>query len=316
MIKRNLKMYIFIVNPTAGNGKAEKIYRRLKETDIFKKMNIVSYHTDYKGHAEELIEQLYTFYDKRTIEAIVVIGGDGTMHEVINGLKNWQVPISFIPGGSGNDFIRGISMSDSPEKIMQALLKKERPVEYWIGEFTPQQRKRRFFVNCFGIGFDAQVSKRANQFYFKKWLHRLHLSSLIYLLSLLYELMRYKPIELTMEVDGEPIHFERVFLLTISNHPYFGGGMKINPLAHNNGQTLSILVIDSISKWKVLALLGTVFTGKHLQFKGVHTFEGREITLSSESPVPYQTDGETGTTQHVHVNKKGKPVHIVGYKNE
>ena len=116
----NLKMYIFIVNPTAGNGKAEKIYRRLKETDIFKKMNIVSYHTDYKGHAEELIEQLYTFYDKRTIEAIVVIGGDGTMHEVINGLKNWQVPISFIPGGSGNDFIRGISMSDSPEKIMQA----------------------------------------------------------------------------------------------------------------------------------------------------------------------------------------------------
>src|SRR5699024_12702928 len=80
-----------------------------------------------------------------------------------------------------------------------------------LGEFTPQQRKRRFFVNCFGIGFDAQVSKRANQFYFKKWLHRLHLSSLLYLLSLLYELVRYKPIELTMEVDGEPIHFERVF---------------------------------------------------------------------------------------------------------
>src|SRR5699024_12050764 len=126
-------------------------------------------------------------------------------------------------------------------------------------------------VNCFGIGFDAQVSKRANQFYFKKWLHRLHLSSLLYLLSLLYELVRYKPIELTMEVDGEPIHFERVFLLTINNHPYFVGGMKINPLAHNNGQTLSIFVIASISKWKMLALLGTVFTSKYLQFNGVNT---------------------------------------------
>src|SRR5699024_11461172 len=104
------------------------------------------------------------------------------------------------------------------------------------------------------------------------------------------EVVRYKSSELTMGVDGEPIHFERVVLLTINNHPYFGGGMNINPLAHNDGQTLSVLVIDSISKWKVLALLGTVFTGKHLQFKGVHTFEGREITLSSESPAPYETD--------------------------
>src|SRR5699024_4442580 len=98
-------------------------------------------------------------------------------------------------------------------------------------------------------------------------------------------------------------------------HPYFGGGMKINPLAHNNGQTLSILVIDSISKWKVLALLGTVFTGKHLQFKGVHTFEGREITMSSESPAPYQTYGEMRTNKQIHVNNRNKPIHILRHKN-
>src|SRR5699024_12629218 len=95
-----------------------------------------------------------------------------------------------------------------------------------------------------------------------------------------------------------------------------GGDMNINPLAHDNGHTLSILVIDSISKWQVLALLGTVFTGKHLQFKGVHSFEGREITVSSESPAPYQPDGQTGTTQHVHVNKRNNPVHTHRHKNE
>src|SRR5699024_8267698 len=160
----------------------------------------------------------------------------------------------------------------------------------------------------------AQGSNRANQLYFKKCLHRLHLSSLLYLLSLLCEYGRCKPIDLTMEVDGEPIHCERVFLLTVHNHHYFGGESKIIPLAHTVGQTRSIRVIDCISKWKVLALVDTVFTGKHLQCKGVHTFEGREITLSSESPAPYQTDGETGTTQHVHVNKRNKPVHILGHK--
>src|SRR5699024_12560116 len=82
MIKRNFKMYIFIVNLAAGTGKAEKIYQRLKEKDIFKKTNIVSYHTDYKGHAEELIIQLNTYYDKRTIEQIIVIVVYGSMNKV------------------------------------------------------------------------------------------------------------------------------------------------------------------------------------------------------------------------------------------
>src|SRR5699024_12245552 len=91
MIKRNFKMYIFIVNPAAGNGKAEKIYQRVKETDIFKKTNIISYHTDYKGDAEELIKQLHTFYDHRTTEPLDVIVEHVTLLEVIHGLKNWQV---------------------------------------------------------------------------------------------------------------------------------------------------------------------------------------------------------------------------------
>src|SRR5699024_12397741 len=81
MIKRNFKMYIFIVNPAAGNGKAEKIYQRLKETDIFKKTNIVSYHNDDKRRAEELIRKLHTFYDNNTIEALVVSVGSGTMNK-------------------------------------------------------------------------------------------------------------------------------------------------------------------------------------------------------------------------------------------
>lgn len=304
-------MYLFIINPVAGNGRAGKIYRRLKESQIYQQLHAVSYHTNYKGHAEELIEHLKTFYKKRDINAIVVIGGDGTIHEVLNGLKNWQVPVAFIPGGSGNDFSRGTGMMFSPEEILYSILNNQRTSEYWLGVYTPQQRKQRYFVNCIGVGFDALVAKRANRLFCKKWFNRLHAGSLVYLISLLYELLRYKPKKIIMEIDGESIGFERCFLLTVNNHPYFGGGMKINPSAKHHKDTFSVLVIDSISKWKVLALFCTVFTGKHLRFKEVHIFESKEIVVSSESPMPYQSDGETGTAQYVHVTKKTKSVKLL-----
>src|SRR5690625_1868693 len=106
-------MYVFIVNPIAGNGRAKRIHQRLMNQDKYKQMNPVCYYTEYKGHAEKVVKEL------RTAKMIVVIGGDGTIHEVINGLRNRQIPIAFIPGGSGNDFARGSSLSLSPKKAFQ-----------------------------------------------------------------------------------------------------------------------------------------------------------------------------------------------------
>lgn len=98
----------------------------------------------------------------------------------------------------------------------------------------------------------------------------------------------------------------------MNNHPYIGGGMKINPHAVNNADTYSIIVVDSISKWKVLALFGTVFSGRHLRFKGVSTFKARDIILksSTKQPVPMQVDGETSSAIYCHIQKPEKPISL------
>lgn len=307
-------MYIIIINPVAGNGKAKKIHQRLQSNEQYKKMQPVCYYTQYKGHATELAENIRTIHEDTRIDAVIVIGGDGTVHEVVNGLRNEMIPITFIPGGSGNDFRRGALISDDTDELLMAILNNKRPAEYWLGVYELNKRKSKLFVNCIGFGFDAVVTKSANKSILKKLFNWLHIGSISYLLALLRVLLVFRPIPVTIDMDGESLYFERCFMLTVNNHPFFGGGMKINPLAENNSTELSIMVIDAISKWKVLALFGTVFFGAHIQFKEVHTYTAKEITVTSTMPMPYQVDGETGSTQYARLYKKKTPVKVIGSK--
>ncbi|MBO1003285.1 diacylglycerol/lipid kinase family protein [Pseudogracilibacillus auburnensis] len=305
-------MYIFIMNPIAGKGRAKTIYAKLQKNEYFQKLNTVSFCTKYKGHAEEIAKSLHRKYRETDITLIVVIGGDGTMHEVINGLKNKQIPISFIPSGSGNDFARGTSTPKNINKLMQNIYETNTSVPYWFGSYLSKNGEKRNFVNCLGFGFDAVVAQQANQSKIKKVFNRLRCGSLVYLYALIRSLFTFKPFIIKMELDQRTKVFKRCFLLTINNHPYFGGGMKINPQARNNGEHFSILVIDSISKWKVLALFFTVFFGKHLHFKEVSTYTAQKITCYANHSIPYQVDGETGSTSFCTMIKQPLPMQVKG----
>lgn len=305
-------MYIFIINPTAGNGRAKRIYEKLLHDSIYRELNPRYYFTKYSGHAEVIVEQISDEIDGQPVKGIVVIGGDGTLHEVVNGLHLRHLPISFIPAGSGNDFARGMKLSKSPEATLKAIRNNGRTVDYWLGEFVASGFQNRRFINCIGFGFDAVVAASANKSRYKKLFNQFFLGSVIYILSLLKQLFFYKPISITVTLDGKEKTFSRCLFFIVNNHPYIGGGMKVNPHAVNNEDTYSIIVVDSISKWKVLALFGTVFSGRHLRFKGVSTFEARDITLksSTKQPVPMQVDGETSSATYCRIQKPNKPISL------
>ena len=141
-------MYIIIINPIAGNGKAKKIHQKLHHNEQYKKMQPVCYYTQYKGHATELAANIRTIHEDTIIDAVIVIGGDGTVHEVLNGLKNEHIPITFIPGGSGNDFRRGAMIPDDIDGLLKAVLSNKQPAEYWLGVYELNKRKSKLFVNC------------------------------------------------------------------------------------------------------------------------------------------------------------------------
>jgi len=301
-------MYVFIVNPIAGNGKAKKIYRRLMKHELYKQLNPVCHFTKYKGHAAELAAQACH------AKVIVVIGGDGTMHEVVNGLEGRQISIAFIPGGSGNDFARGFDSFKDPFEVLFSLLDEKQEKEYWAGNFQTEDGAKRQFLNCIGVGFDAVVTASANRSRLKEAFGSIRLGSIVYIFALLRELFFYRPINLAIETEEGRKTFSRCFLATINNHPYFGGGMKINPLASNQPNYFSVLAIDSISKWKVLALFLTVFSGKHLNYKEVHTFKAKRLTIHADGPIPFQADGEAGEALHFSISKEPSSIKIKGFQ--
>lgn len=304
-------LYAVIVNPVAGNGKGKKVYEKIRKS-TYLQHKTVYYITQYKGHVEEIVTNIEK--DHPNIKVLFIVGGDGTVNEVINALSNKRIRIAYIPGGSGNDFSRGFKSLKKPDDIIRSALTEQKETTYWLCSYKTEETNVRKFINCIGFGFDAVVSHSASSLSFRNLLSKLRLDSLIYLFALLRELFFYKPLQITLTIDGEKRTFNRVLFLTINNQPYMGGGMKINPQAKNNDAKFSIIVVDSIPKWKVFLLFGTVFFGKHTLFKEVSILHAQEVMITATGQLPFQVDGEYGETKWATIKKENKPIRLTGIK--
>lgn len=301
-----MKMYIFIINSVAGNGKALKVWKQIKDELEKQKVHYRSFFTKYVGHAEEIAEQVAKLHQDK-LEAIIAVGGDGTVHEVINGLTAYpHVSVGYIPAGSGNDFARGFLIPKSPLKALQKILAQRgrKCKRYDLGRYQFLSRKKgeRYFVNGLGIGFDGEVAKVTNESGYKAFLNRFKCGGLAYTISLVRLLSSYEPREITVQIDGVEKRFSDVWLVAISNIAYYGGGMKISPHAKPNDGKLNLCIVHHISKWKLLFIFSTVFFGKHIHFHGVTLLEGRRIEVSSSESMTIHADGEIIGSTPVSIN--------------
>ncbi len=303
-------MYVFMINPVAGKGKGVQVVKHfLRENNVSKK-NYKTYYTDYPGHAIELTKQIASLH-KDKITMLIVVGGDGTFYEVLNGAKNFnQLPLAFVPVGSGNDFARGCDMPLNPKDCLNQIFKDNSFQPYWAGAYLTDHKPPRLeslFASSLGFGFDAEVAERSNESNWKQWFNRLHLSVLVYVLGLIITIFKFKPKQLTLVVDGQERVLDQIWMLTISNHPYFGGGMKIAPNATINKHTFYVTIVHQISRWKLLLLFMTVFFGQHTKLKEVETFRASHLMINSQEKLTYHADGYTGQCYHCSVHKETTP---------
>ncbi|WP_422122869.1 diacylglycerol/lipid kinase family protein [Planococcus sp. X10-3] len=276
---------IFVINPVAGNGNSMKKWLKFKETIPFHFELAVSRHS---GHAIELVKELH-----KSPEPVLVVGfgGDGTLREVIAGAAGApQLIVGSIAAGSGNDFGRGFhSFSDAAEIAAFLVNPESSPKD--LGEFidgVPQH-----FVSSSGIGFDAEISVKVNRSKVKQWLNRIGMGGLVYLIYVIITLLRFRLFGLTVEVDGETVHYDKVWFATVNNQPYFGGGMKISPHSIADDGILELTVVNRLSRLKLLLVFGTVFSGKHLGFKEVHQLHGKKFSLTADRAVYRHVDGDS-----------------------
>lgn len=306
-------MYIIIVNAIAGKGKGLDLLRTIEQEPVYKKNNCRSFLTDSPGHAEKIASQVAEIQNDN-LQGVIVIGGDGTLHEVINGLAVYpNVPVGFLPTGTGNDFARGISLKGKNEQIFMRMVSAMRPVSYWLGTYLTGERSEKYsrlFINSIGFGFDAEIVKRANTGKIKKRLARFRLGFLVYIISLFKCLWHFTPYSMKLTIDGVVSEYNNVWMVVVSNHPYFGGGMKINPRAKISSNQFGVLILHDLPKWKIFTLFGLVYLGKHTHLKEVEIFQAKRIDLSMETQIPFQVDGELGNCKSCHIWKNIQPKKI------
>ncbi|WP_164821459.1 diacylglycerol/lipid kinase family protein [Paenibacillus koleovorans] len=278
----------FVVNRTSGNGKGAVKWRELEKLLQAREVAYEVRFTMHGGHAKQLAEELAA---QPGMEAVVALGGDGTLNEVASGLIGGSVPLGCVPSGSGNDFARSVGI---PADAAGAL---SRILEHRIQRIDAGFVNGKCFVISAGVGFDGEVARMTNAAAYKRWLNKIKLGSLSYVISVLRLLTSYKPGPVTLELDGEPHQLQGAWLIAIANMPYYGGGMKICPDARFDDGQFQLCVVDGISRLEFLKFFPQVFAGTHTRHPAIRIWNASHVRIRSERPLAIHGDGEwAGTT--------------------
>ena len=284
--------YHFIVNPKARTGMGEMIWRMIEPELKKKRVDYCCYMTKRRNHARKIAGRITADGQEHRI---VVLGGDGTVNEVVNGIREpGKVTLGYIPIGSSNDFARGLKIPKDPEKALDIILAPQKIIHMDVGVLCAAGRQRRFAVSA-GIGFDAAVCHEVCVSKWKVLLNRIGLGKLSYALVALYRLKKDRPAEMTVTLaDGTVRTFERAYFAAFMNLPYEGGGFKFCPEASPADGEMDVIIVHGLPVVKILCLLPLAFGGRHTGFKGVTLIRCKEIQVRTEKPLPLHTDGEPG----------------------
>lgn len=295
-----------IVNQHSGNGRGKKTALDLEKLLLKNKVSYFFYMTQYPGHAITLTKEVTSFI-KNEDDRIWVIGGDGTLHEVITGLKklNLSIPIGYFPSGTGNDFSRSLGLPKDLEDSFENLLSIQTPspIECFIYEGIDSGEKG-IGLNSFGIGFDAKVTQISQESDSKKRVFStLKLDHFIYFWSITRAFKNRKTFEAEISVDGKKVSVSDLLIVAVMNHPYFGGGIKIDPESSANSNELAVMMIKNFSASVLIKLLWKVITdGSHIYSAYFQRIPGTEITIKTKTKQLAQVDGELieEANQHLH----------------
>jgi diacylglycerol kinase (ATP) len=305
-----VELYI-IVNPQAKNGYGLSVWKKAEKELKKEKVPYHVFFTEYAGHAKEIVE----YIGKKAQQAtIVAVGGDGTLHEVINGVIDFpHIKIGFIPGGSGNDFSRGFSIPKDPvacvQFLIQQLKKKTKYID--LGKMKNSALNEIYFMNNMGVGFDAVVANEANRSKLKAIFNRFSMGTIVYAILLIKQLFFYRCRNVGVVVDGKTYHFPSTWFITVANQPFYGGGMKIAPGACSDDGELNIIVVHNLSKIKFLAVFISVFWGGHIRFKEVISLSGKKFTITPDVPMMMHADGELAGHSPVTIENIHKSLPVI-----
>lgn len=294
--KSNLfkKDWLVIVNPNSGKRRGEKDWGKIQ---LALKKNGFSFKhvfTKHKNHAIEITIQ----YINEGYHNIIVVGGDGTFNEVVNGIfqqkiiESKEIKIGMIPIGTGNDWGRMYQIPADYERAIDIIQKDKTFIQdAGIVKYAHKEEIiSRYFVNMAGMGYDALVAKKTNLMKEKGGG-----GPFAYLINLFLGLLQYQHTEINLHIDDREIFAGKIFSLSIGICKYNGGGMMQLPYAIPDSGLFNITLIRKTSKFKVISNIKNLYDGSFVKIPEVQTFTGKRIEITSKPSASLflETDGES-----------------------
>lgn len=300
--------WLVIINPVSGGKAAPKRWAKIKPLFDAEQISYEEHVTQYRDHAAEIVRQ-------KLIEGarkIMILGGDGTANDVINGVYTSGVDpsavvVAMVPAGTGNDWVRTIGKPKDPKHLVSAL---ERGQTFLHDVLIVRYQKEnttatRYCMNITGLGFEGAVAR--NIFLRSgKW----QAGKLRYQLEILKTLFVYKHTQMQFSVDGKT-EIITALSVALGNGKYNGGGLKQLPSAQFDDGKIDMTVITNMPKWKMITSLPKLQSGAHIGMREVRTFSGKQIQISSAPEVHIDADGEYIGTTPLHCVIADKQIQVL-----
>jgi len=292
-----------IINPTSGNGKSLKNLTLIKSLFDKYELNVDIVVTKYIHHEKILIRDAI----KQGFTKFICIGGDGTLHHMVNGIMSQnliesnRVKIGVIPVGTGNDWVKTYKIPKNIERSIQ-IIKNNKTIYQDIGHVQfLKDKKEYYFNNIAGTGFDAFVVNKINNI--KK------LGSLAYLIGGLSGFLSYKKNKVKIKINGSTAN-SKIFMISIGLCQFSGGGMQLTDFKNHKNGLFDITIIKNITFIKVLLNINKLYNSKLFKLKEVETYQSNSIKIdlgTKERTIFIQADGELLGSGNVNIRclKKG-----------
>jgi len=272
---------LLVFNPHAGAGRAARFLPGVRSAlESFADLDVLE--TGGAGDAIRLIAAA----DLPAYDGLIATGGDGTLFEVLNGLythdKAQRIPLGLVPVGTGNAFARDLGLLPGDWEKAVGLIRtgRLRPVDVGLVQ-TPFENY--YFLNIVGAGLPVDAMRMAARLKF--------LGNSAYTLAALWRVIKLKSYPLSIEIDGENIEQDSMFL-EISNTRYTGTTFLMAPDAVLDDGLLDVTLLGHLSRFRLLRLFPTIYKGHHVRYEEIHTCKAQQIRITAPADLGLAPDGE------------------------
>jgi diacylglycerol kinase (ATP) len=279
------RLVAIAVNPQAGRGRfrqhVPRLVKELIRQDCHPFVHVSESASDLRSYVSQIVAR-----HRDTVKSelsIVIVGGDGTWHQALQELAFSGLPTCLVTTGTGDDNARSLGIPrNDPEQIAR-IVAQGVTQDIDLGRIVTPNHDVRWFSGVLSAGFDSSVNQRANSITSLEGTAR-------YLAALVAELKTFHPSTYRLQLDDLEINTDAM-IVAVGNGSSYGGGMRVCPQADPTDGFLDVVVVEEVSKLRLIRSFGSVYRGSHVRFPFVKSFRVKSISIAAEGPIVF-ADGE------------------------